>query len=218
MKVVYMLDIGNVLVKVDMIPVVSELLKSGLVYTKEEAVNAIMTGSMLVDSNLMTHENFFEMYFTRANPRYKKTICELWKNEILLEIDKDMVDFFSWRFNDVIFSSNISRAHMKILQSKNLFFKKANPGFSCNIGLCKPSYLFYEYLLKKYDYKLDCHALYSEKKEEICCVYIDDVAENLSAANDVFKNRGFEFGTIEFNLHSGDKNGLLDFLCELEGA
>ena len=199
MRPIFILDIGNVLVKICYDNLVSEMIGCGFFNNKEQAVDFINSVEGVLCSGIMNERQCLDFAFPRYSKAHKERILDAWRD--VFELNLDMIDFFNDEL--VILASNISEGHVKELKSRHDIFIKKRGCFSCEIGASKPSYMFFEYLSREY----------AELAGGKDVIYIDDKIDNLTAGKKwIMMNRNVH--GILFDLEKNTPDELFNFLIE----
>lgn len=176
MKKYLALDIGNVLVNQDMESFIKPLSKQ-MNLSKQDAwhfINRIQhkqdIGVTSVRDELSTHFGIKSEYILEELIGAWHQVCKPNKSSI-----KGLEDL-AWKHDcDVVLVSNLGFEHAEHFSSalsESPLYKDSIHHFSCKIGVRKPTPTYYKLLI-------DFHPEFKE------CVYVDDLAENLQAGEDM---------------------------------
>ncbi len=214
----FILDIGNVLVKVDYKPLVDKLLELEIIQDTCEGYDFINNTAGILDCGLISMRGCLEMYFRGASNRQKDEILDVWESGVL-ELNYEMIDLWEENINTYYctLASNISKEHAKVLQSKHSIFNTIESLFSYKYGARKPSQLFYNEIIKLT--KLKKRFRSGEYKGAL---YVDDSIENLKAMYEVWNNKQNMYGElleltyVNFNLYKHKPKDLIDMIKSLD--
>lgn len=181
------LDVGNVLVKVDMTEFVGKI-SSLYGVSIDEACIFLRRSQKAHDLGLTSIKDEVKTYFGENSESVIDDILDCWNNS--LTPNYDMLNMLaSLELKDMALLSNIGVEHAALMDTMlkydGLYF---NRHFSCEVGARKPNKLFYQSFLMQYP-----------KFEQ--CLYIDDLQENLDAGADFLEH------TYRFSLHDPDVSG-----------
>jgi|HubBroStandDraft_5_1064220.scaffolds.fasta_scaffold271406_2 FMN phosphatase YigB (HAD superfamily) len=179
------LDIGNVLVHVNFQPFLNQLSKS-LNITLEEAGYFMNRSQCLHDLGCTTMLSELKDHFKIRSPIIIEELIEKWNKviepnfDIIHRIDRMI------RHDDlqIALLSNVGLEHaQQMAQILDIgdFFKSSIKFFSCHVGARKPTLVYYHTFLQ-------LHPTFKG------CPYVDDLQENLNAAQQ------FGFKTMRFSL------------------
>jgi FMN phosphatase YigB (HAD superfamily) len=193
------LDVGNVLVHSNFDDFIRKLSKA-LNITLEEATYFMNRTQKLHDLGLTNMSDELRDHFKIKSPVTMEELISHW-NDVIVP-SGHIIDLLNDLSKDhkikVALLSNVGLEHstrMGEVLSQGTFFENAIKFFSCNVGARKPSLLYYHLFLE----------LHPEFEG---CVYVDDLQENLEAAQQ-FKSRigkTPKFNTFHFSLQDAVKS------------
>lgn len=181
------LDIGNVLCRVSFDPLLNKI-SSYINISTDEAKTFLQRMQKMHDLGLTTIDDELQDKLKIRSESVRKEIIDLWESCVTAEplmigkIDK-WVDKYDLK---IALLSNIGPEHAKAMpqiMKRAEFYNDTIKYFSCEVGVRKPSTLYYQSFLMQYP-------------EFKGCLYIDDLSENLDAS------RKFGFKTYQFSLET----------------
>ena len=162
------LDIGNVLVYVDLDFFANKVLEMGYVKDTKEANSFLDKVQGIQDIGLYDISTLLKIYLSVTNDSDANDITNAWLNcirpceEMLEEVSRLIDDGWS-----ISLLSNIGKDHAYMLRNSSAYESVINrcyQHFSCEIGARKPSRLFYQsFLLERKDFH---DALFLDDREE----------------------------------------------------
>ena len=177
-------DLGNVIVRVDFEPFITEWRKQRL-QVEESAETFFIDLQGQQDIGLTTVGRALKERF-RLNADRIKLLTDAWNEAI--SVSEVMVDFLQQLKSEgyrVAILSNIGTEHAALMRRK---FPKIFDGcilhLSCEVGARKPTKLYFQSFMM-------------DNPEFIDAAYVDDLSDNLTRAGN-YGLRGFKFDLSEF--------------------
>ncbi len=168
------LDIGNVLVRMDMTPFINALSKQFNI-SELEASEFVRGVQRLQDLGLTTVTHELRHQFNIRSEVILKQLVEDWNSTVTPNEQSIYgIDALIRKYQlDVALVSNIGPEHMNkfnysVLGGNRLIWEKSVHHFSCDIGLRKPTRIYY-------------HMFLDEHPQFKGAIYVDDLDENLNA-------------------------------------
>lgn len=205
---IYLFDIGNVLVDVNLTSFSDELKKfihpdHDPMFFLETMQAMHETGHLTMNQALWSHHDIAEKDREYLLEKWNLTIS---RNDKMISLLKEISQNYN---NQIILVSNIGFEHAKYLEKicPELFEPNIKRYFSYEVGARKPSRIFFQSLFmdKIFKEKAKLNAYVQGYNVDVC--YIDDRKENLEAACntacDNFTENGlyFHIQTINFCLN-----------------
>jgi FMN phosphatase YigB (HAD superfamily) len=194
-------DIGNVLCRINF-QEFTECLSDVLNITPWEAGHRFNHTQKLRDLGTLNMRDVLEMEFGIKSSVTINKISDAWNN--CVKFDLEVINYFN-EFDKkhglhVALVSNIGSDHSELIKpffKWNSTFEESTKFFSCDAGVRKPTYIYYQTFLQ----------MHPEFKG---CVYVDDLDENL-AVGEMFGLKSFKFDLTKFT----DYKPLMDELDKI---
>lgn len=181
------IDLGNVVGHVNFNKFFDKL-SSSLNISLEDAKYFLNRVQKLHDLGLTNLNDELVDHFNIKSEVTRKEILDLWNNAFVF--DKHIIKFLAELKKEcdleIALLSNIGHEHVELVKN-DWFLKDCIHFFSCDVGVRKPNYLYYQSFLQM-------HPQFRG------CLYVDDLKENLENGSK------FGFQTFNFLLHEHYEN------------
>jgi len=207
-----LLDVGNVLVTVNMSAVYHEALRLGLAKSEYEAKKLLDYCDSFLNLGMMDMETFLFGHFNSVHLSGGELVSSLrafkdfWVDGNWISLNTEILDYLLdnvYQFDDIALVSNIGFDHYKVIHEMHPFFKHEHVSWfaSCEVGAQKPSKIYYDLLMRGAD-------------EEATYLFVDDREINLKAAQIRLCHK-FDVQTFQFNSATDDHRLLIDELEDM---
>lgn len=179
-------DIGNVLFRFDITPLMNLLISLNIVDNTAAAVSFI-GGSFMHSQELGLHT--IKQSFYKLNPKLNEQtlqdIRDSWMKTFSQSLPMiDLVEELIYNDYNVALLSNIGPDHAMLVRDNCKIFNKCIQHFSCEVGARKPTRLFFQSFLIQYGWGKEVK-------------YFDDRQDNINIANEYYNGILFDLDNFK---------------------